>query len=350
MIRKIQENVKHLLPVLVSTLVLLAALTSCGNNRDLADKESVGSETATENDSVTTEESEEYADNETMPPDEMDVSETEETAEQDKEQEQTQNPTAEKVTDNGSTETLVNTDNKVKPTEKPTEKQTEATTAVKEATTAQTTTPYVPKETEKHILEFKEEKKASTLENIKYGVKKSLVQTEVYAIFSDGSRELAYTYSDESIDVSGYNATDDDLKAESQENAVKYRDYAQKVLKLVNDIRAKAGVEPLVLDDNMCKAASMRAIEMNYANYFEHRRANGDSCFSVLPYFGVSSSMSGENIGAGYGSPEEVVEGWKNSPGHYANMTEASFKKLGVGYSSVGIGDYGTYWVQLFTD
>lgn len=342
MIRKIQENVKHLLPVLVSTLVLLAALTSCGNNRDLADKEAAGSETATENDSVTTEESEEYADNETMPPDEMDVSETEETAEQDKEQEQTQNPTTEKVTDS-STETSVNTDNKVKPTEKPTEKQTEATTA-------QTTTSYVPKETEKHILEFKEEKKAPVIEAVKYGVKKSIVKTEVYAIFSDGSRELAYTSSDETIDASGYNATDDVLRGESEGNAVKYRAYAQKVLKLVNDIRAKAGVEPLVLDDNMCKAASMRAIEMNYANYFEHRRANGDSCFSVLPYFGVSSSMSGENIGAGYGSPEEVVEGWKNSPGHYANMTEASFKKLGVGYSSVGNGDYGTYWVQLFTD
>lgn len=62
----------------------------------------------------------------------------------------------------------------------------------------------------------------------------------------------------------------------------------------------------------------------------------------------VSYYTCGENIATGQKTPAAVVNDWKNSPGHYANMIDASFTKLGVGYSGTGIGAYGHYWCQLF--
>jgi hypothetical protein len=54
-----------------------------------------------------------------------------------------------------------------------------------------------------------------------------------------------------------------------------------------------------------------------------------------------------ENIAAGYGTPEAVMEGWMNSSGHKKNILSANNRELGVGYYSGG-GHYGRYWVQDF--
>jgi len=135
----------------------------------------------------------------------------------------------------------------------------------------------------------------------------------------------------------------------AKRNTVNYSQYANEVLNLVNAHRAAEGVPALVLDENLCNAANMRSIEMDYGNYFEHARKDGSSCFSVLGQCGITSFRTcGENIAAGQRSPSEVVESWYNSPGHKANMLNAEFTRMGLGYSDSGNGEYGTYWTQLF--
>ena len=59
-------------------------------------------------------------------------------------------------------------------------------------------------------------------------------------------------------------------------------------------------------------------------------------------------SLVGENIAAGYSSPEAVVEGWMNSPGHRANILEAEFTHIGVGYEYLPGTTYKYYWSQEF--
>lgn len=144
---------------------------------------------------------------------------------------------------------------------------------------------------------------------------------------------------------SNTSSSDAELKAESDSNASKYMSYYQEVLRLVNEIRAEVGVAPLTLDTTLCQAASMRALEMDYANKLSHTRPDGSDCFTALDFYGVSYSAAGENIAMGYSSPTKVVEGWKNSPTHYENMINSNFTKLGVGYSNMNA----HYWAQLFT-
>ena len=50
--------------------------------------------------------------------------------------------------------------------------------------------------------------------------------------------------------------------------------------------------------------------------------------------------------------PEEVVNGWINSPGHRRNLLNPTYTDLGVGYvnleNDTGSVNYNTYWTQLF--
>lgn len=111
------------------------------------------------------------------------------------------------------------------------------------------------------------------------------------------------------------------------------------VVKLVNAERAKKGISPVKLDTNLRNAAMRRAKEINTS--FSHDRPDGSSCFTVLDEYKISYGTCGENIAYGYGTPENVMNGWVNSPGHYANIMNSSFTKIGVGY-------YKDHWVQLF--
>jgi len=121
--------------------------------------------------------------------------------------------------------------------------------------------------------------------------------------------------------------------------------YAGEVLRLVNVERAKAGLPALTTNSTLTAAANKRAQEIKQT--FSHTRPNGSSCFTVLGEYGVSYRTAGENIAYGQKTPQEVVNGWMNSPGHRANILKSSFGKVGIGvYESGGV----YYWTQLFTD
>ena len=203
--------------------------------------------------------------------------------------------------------------------------------------------------TKKPVKRVSEETK-SAVEPYKYGITKYDVIISDYTLYSDGSKELLDSWSYTIYDSSNYSATDSQLKSEADSNASKYMNYYQEVLRLVNEIRAEVGVAPLTLDTTLCKAATMRALEMDYANNMSHTRPNGSQCFTVLDFYAVAYCSSGENIAAGYSTAASVVDGWKKSPGHYANMIDATYTKLGVGYSAMNIGEYSYYWCQLFSN
>lgn len=123
--------------------------------------------------------------------------------------------------------------------------------------------------------------------------------------------------------------------------------YAQDVLALVNEERAKEGLSPLVLDQKLCEAAAIRANEI--VEKFEHTRPDGTSCFTVLQQNGINYRTCGENIAVGQSTPAAVMDSWMDSEGHRANIMSSDFGKLGVGFVQAP-GGYQYYWVQLFTD
>ena len=121
--------------------------------------------------------------------------------------------------------------------------------------------------------------------------------------------------------------------------------YAEQVVKLVNEERAKYGLSPLTIDKSVESAALVRSKEIEKS--FSHTRPNGSSFSTVLKEQGVNFMGAGENIAWGQKSPEEVMQGWMNSEGHRANILNAKFTKIGIGYYQNSNGT--NYWTQLFT-
>lgn len=121
--------------------------------------------------------------------------------------------------------------------------------------------------------------------------------------------------------------------------------YAEQVVKLVNEERAKAGLPALQMQTSITAAANVRAMEIK--KLFSHTRPDGSNFSSALSVQGVSYRGCGENIAYGQKSPEAVMEGWINSSGHRANILNKNYKNIGVGYYQDERGV--KYWVQLFT-
>lgn len=124
--------------------------------------------------------------------------------------------------------------------------------------------------------------------------------------------------------------------------------FRQEVLRLVNVERAKRGLSLLTMDNSkLTNAALLRTKEITQV--YSHTRPNGKVCFTALDEYGVDHGFAGENIAAGQKTPEAVVNGWMNSPGHRANILNPNYKKIGIGYMRTNSG-YKYYWVQMFTD
>lgn len=132
----------------------------------------------------------------------------------------------------------------------------------------------------------------------------------------------------------------DDAQAESDTQAAQ-------VLELVNIERKKAGLQPLTLDNTLSRVAAEKAHDMAVNGYFSHDSPTYGTPFDMMRSFGVDYKSAGENIAAGQRSAAGVMESWMNSSGHRANILNAKYTKLGVGYYAGG--SYGTYWVQEFT-
>ncbi len=148
-------------------------------------------------------------------------------------------------------------------------------------------------------------------------------------------------------DRTTFNATTNDLKDEALQQKSKEQNNINQILSETNKYRTELGIEPLTLDDTMTTAANIRALEMAWGNKTSHTRPDGRDCFSILDEFNVFYFSSGENIARGQKNGSTAASWWRNSPGHYANMTNKYFTKIGIGVYKFN-GQY--YYVQLFTN
>lgn len=123
--------------------------------------------------------------------------------------------------------------------------------------------------------------------------------------------------------------------------------YEERVVQLVNEERAKAGLDALYMDGKISDVARAKSKDMADLNYFAHYSPTYGMANDMLLRFGITYSFWGENIAMGQDNPEIVVSEWMNSPGHRENILSPNFTFIGVGYY---VDTDGTpYWTQIFT-
>ncbi len=130
-------------------------------------------------------------------------------------------------------------------------------------------------------------------------------------------------------------------------------EFDQKILELVNNERAKEGLDPLSIDSQLDQAANFHNDEMVRADMMSHQLPGEADLGERVSATGYSWTRVAENIAAGYTTPEAVVEGWMNSPGHKENILNPEFIHIGIGYeyapdNNNALNDYDVYWTQVF--
>ena len=119
--------------------------------------------------------------------------------------------------------------------------------------------------------------------------------------------------------------------------------FEQEVIRLVNEIRAENGLTALTYDWELSRVARYKSQDMKDNNYFSHTSPVYGTPFQMIKNFGLTYRSAGENIAKGYSTPQAVVNSWMNSSGHRANILNANYTHIGVGYVAGG-----NYWTQMF--
>ncbi len=100
-------------------------------------------------------------------------------------------------------------------------------------------------------------------------------------------------------------------------------------------------VPPLAADARLRMAAQLHSDDMHTNGFMGHVGSDGSRLGDRVARQGYGWSSLGENVAAGYGTPEAVMAGWLASPGHCANLMRASYVHLGLGRT-------GDFWTQVF--
>ena len=119
--------------------------------------------------------------------------------------------------------------------------------------------------------------------------------------------------------------------------------YEAEVIRLVNAVRAENGLKALSANWELSRVARYKSEDMSGNRYFSHTSPTYGTPFEMMRAFGLSYRTAGENIAYGQRTPAAVVDAWMNSSGHRANILNASYTQIGVGYCASG-----NYWTQMF--
>jgi hypothetical protein len=126
------------------------------------------------------------------------------------------------------------------------------------------------------------------------------------------------------------------------------------VVDLVNLERANRGLPPYKRVTALDEAARYHSEDMGQDNYFDHNtydRVGGTLTLICNTWTRIGkyyTGAMGENIAAGYGTPQDVMNGWMNSTGHRNNILSTNNWEIGVGYASISGSGYTRYWTQDF--
>ena len=115
---------------------------------------------------------------------------------------------------------------------------------------------------------------------------------------------------------------------------------ANRVLELTNYHRQRNGLRPLQFNASLNNSAQAHSNDMAAHNYFDHTGSDGSSSGRRARQYGFEGGYTAENISTRK-SPDDVVTGWMNSPGHRRNILDPNYRYMGIGYSK-------GKWTQTF--
>lgn len=165
-------------------------------------------------------------------------------------------------------------------------------------------------------------------------------------------------------DTTHVEGLDDDVLAAVITLGDTYADMQEYMVELINEERAAAGVDPVVLDKDLCTSATYRSAHMCMKNYFSHyynkkvqssiihQAVCGEKNYKWLGENIFSTQSASTNLTEYFTYnelAERAINGFHNSKSHYDIMVKTKAKKVGIGiFFSEDMKKY--YVTQIYSD
>jgi uncharacterized protein YkwD len=137
--------------------------------------------------------------------------------------------------------------------------------------------------------------------------------------------------------------TGNDCSNDPKENVLSAEE--ARMISLINQERAKAGLNDLEIDYSLVKLAKEKSLDMVSHNYFGHISTRLGSMYDQLQRERVLYQTAAENL-AGAANVQKAQQYLIASPIHHWNILNPRFTKVGVGV--VRGGPFGAMITQLF--
>ena len=128
--------------------------------------------------------------------------------------------------------------------------------------------------------------------------------------------------------------------------------FESELMRLINDYRVARGLNALIDSPALRAAARAHSRHMALHGFFSHTSPEGLSPGDRLALNDISWDSVGENIAAGYATPQAVFDAWMASPGHRENIESDAWTHAGAGYALDAApsddSPHTHYWTQNF--
>jgi uncharacterized protein YkwD len=114
---------------------------------------------------------------------------------------------------------------------------------------------------------------------------------------------------------------------------------AQAVRTEINESRLQNGFSELTADEQLNKAASLKAEDMFTKGYWSHNAPDGTQPWKWFESAGYDYQNAGENLAKDFKTSEGVTRAWLNSASHKKNMLNPEFENVGVAVVNGSLGD-----------
>ncbi len=131
------------------------------------------------------------------------------------------------------------------------------------------------------------------------------------------------------------------------------RDYAstalnpERAIELINAYRKQNGLKPLKLNAQLSNAAKAHSTDLAKWDRISHFGSDGSNPWDRVKRAGYGAKLAAENVGTGQISIEEVMKGWKESPGHNKNLLLADAEHVGIALVRDDKTEFKSFWTLV---
>ena len=122
---------------------------------------------------------------------------------------------------------------------------------------------------------------------------------------------------------------------------------AERARDVVNAYRKEKGLRPLRLQPALTEAARAHSQDLAKWDRISHFGSDGSNPWDRVKRVGYHAKLAAENVGTGQASFDEVMKGWRASPGHNKNLLLADAEHMGIALVQDPKTEFKTFWTLV---